>query len=110
MNAPGSAPAYSGVQNSTASLSANAVRRAWTVGGSGSRSSSGSKAGSALSATGHRVRPGSSAAAVRSSAVFVEPARVLPETSRTMPTHAMIPPVPRSPTDDPPPDDPPEHR
>lgn len=44
-SAPGMLPAYSGVQNSTASEAAMAARSETTAGGSGSRSSSGLKYG-----------------------------------------------------------------
>lgn len=47
LNEPGSVPAYSGVQISTASAASTALRSAATSAGSGSRSSSGLKCGSA---------------------------------------------------------------
>src|SRR4051794_6596824 len=83
LNEPGSAPAYSGVQNITASPAPMAVRRAATGPGSGSRSSSGLKCG--RSPIPFKTTPstpaGATAAAVRTTAELPEPARRLPLTS-----------------------------
>ncbi len=83
---PGSEPAYSGVQISTASACSIALRNVATSGGSGSRSSSGSKCGNRASPRYSTVvTPGTSVAATaRTSAVFVDRARVDPLMSRTV--------------------------
>src|SRR5215475_6090833 len=80
---PGSEPAYSGVQNSTASATLIALRRAATVGG-GCSASSGLNAGSADRPSYQTVSMSSllCSCIARSAAVFVDAARVLPETSR----------------------------
>jgi len=85
LNAPGSVPAYSGVQKTTASARAIAPRSATTAAGSGSWSSSGLNAGSAArsSCSAASTPVGSSSSAARSAAPFVEPRRVLPETRRS---------------------------
>src|SRR3954470_5360788 len=85
LNEPGSAPAYSGVENSTASAAPIADRRPATDGASGSTSSSGLKCGNDASAQDRTaVTPGgATAAAVRNTAVFVEPSRRLPEIKST---------------------------
>ncbi len=81
---PGRLPAYSGVQNTTASAPAMALRNWSAAPGSGSRSSSGLNAGSSLSpsySTAVTIR-GVTSRMVRSAAVLADPPRVLPDTSR----------------------------
>jgi hypothetical protein len=90
---PGSVPAYSGVQNSTASAAVISSRSRATSGGTRSPSSSGLNAGSRARPS-YRIAvtcPGATAAAVTSAAVFPEPARVLPDTSSTL-TGSLTPP------------------
>src|SRR4051794_25824466 len=86
LNEPGIVPAYSGVENTTASAAAIRARRSATGGGSGSWSSSGLKWGRAPrpSYTSASARPGPAAsdANVSRAAVFVEPSRRLPLTRR----------------------------
>jgi hypothetical protein len=80
---PGSAPAYSGVEISTADAAARRARRSATAGGSGSWSSSGLKCGSSPTPSNiTAVTPWVvSAAAVRSTAWLLEPLRRLPQSS-----------------------------
>ena len=85
LNEPGSAPAYSGVEISTASAPATSARSSTTGAGSTapSASSSGLKCGRrAIAPKRLAVTPaGGAAAMLLSSAVFVEPARRLPDSS-----------------------------
>ena len=78
LNAPGRAPAYSGVHTSSAAARSVAARSSRTAAGRSSPSSSGLKCGSARMSAKSSVS-GSMAWAVRSSAVFVDPSRRLPE-------------------------------
>src|SRR6201996_6561587 len=82
---PGSVPAYSGVQNSTASTPSISRRSSATGSGTWSPSRSGLKAGrSARPPYSAVVTPtGASAAAVTSAAVLPDPALVLPDISKT---------------------------
>ncbi|AKU91961.1 hypothetical protein AKJ08_2348 [Vulgatibacter incomptus] len=86
LNAPGSAPAYSGVQKRSASASAMAARSSLTAPGRGSRSASGLNGGSRASPWKARTDTGSgaSSAAVRTTAVLVEPDLVLPLIARIL--------------------------
>src|SRR4051812_49179854 len=84
LNEPGSAPAYSGVQNSRPSASASAARSSRTGSGSGSKSSSGLKWGNPARPSNSRVvtPAGATSAAVWSAATLVDPARRLPPIRR----------------------------
>src|SRR5262245_49847330 len=90
LNEPGSAPAYSGVEKSTASAACTAARSSATAGGSGSRSSSWLKWGSEPRPSYNLVETwsGATSRTVRSTAELVDRARRLPEIRRTRTTRS----------------------